>query len=162
LLSDECYGNQTFSLADLRAVLSAEELDLLKQSCVDGYNVREIAAQSGISKSEIARTISAAKEKTRKWLSLPRIYPASVSWAPLRPDRLYLHKEECDAWRTLSFPIVAHHDPIEDWNKSYFNHLNKRSSKNTSETKAAARKEMAVSFLVPATTNNYFEATQHV
>jgi hypothetical protein len=151
LLSDEIYGYQSFSLKDLRAVLSAEELDLLKRSYVDGYSVREIASQSNASKSEVARIISTAKQKTRKWLSVPRIFPPTVSRAPLRPDRLYLHREECEAWKTLGFPIVAHHDPIAEWNESYFSRLNKRfrrhSDKEHLTIKAAARKEMVDSFL---------------
>lgn len=152
LLSDESYGYQTFSLDDLRAVLSAEELDLLKRSCVDGYNVREIASQSGVSKSEVARTLSKAKQKTRKWLSLPRIYPATVSRAPLRPDRLYLQKEECEAWKNLSFPIVPEHDPIAEWDEAYYAHLKKgRRQKNLKGKAAAQKKWAAVSFLAPKT-----------
>jgi DNA-directed RNA polymerase specialized sigma24 family protein len=124
-LSDWTGQRAPFFIDDLQGQLTPEEFSVLSETIIYGKTVREIAEETGISKSSVERFIQTAKEKAARWVNELKTQSAEKTRANLRPvfymrPNLWpdgISRENLEAWNPQKNrpPVVFEYDPASNW-----------------------------------------------
>ena len=97
----------------------------MTETFVYGKTVRDIAEETGISKSSVDRLAQTAKQKAERWVNELKTQSAEKTSANLRPvfymrPNLWpdgISKENLEAWNPQKNrpPIISEYDPVSEW-----------------------------------------------